>query len=358
MDKYTIMKFKVAILYFFLILCSESLYAQLKYSNDFLQIGAGARSFSLSKSVVASVDGPSSIYWNPSSLVEMQESSLEIMHAAYFGGIANYDQISYVSKYEDGAAYGFMIIRLGIDDIMNTINLVDNNGNTDYDRITLFSVADYACLFSYAKSDVFLGFDVGGNAKIIYRKIGSFANSYGFGFDISAQKKINTWKFAAIIRDATSTYNTWIFDPDEYSDVYLSTGNEVPVNTSEVTIPSMQIGVSKLLFSNDIYKIHSELDFDYYFDGLRNTLYSNKFFSINPHFGSEFVYKDVFAFRFGLGDLIKHTDFIGEKYFTIKPSFGIGFDTKNIIIDYALANFDTFQQGTFSHIVSLTYNFK
>ena len=80
---------------FFLILCSESLYAQLKYSNDFLQIGAGARSFSLSKSVVASVDGPSSIYWNPSSLVEMQESSLEIMHAAYFGGIANYDQISY-----------------------------------------------------------------------------------------------------------------------------------------------------------------------------------------------------------------------------------------------------------------------
>ena len=153
------MKFKVAILYFFLILCSESLYAQLKYSNDFLQIVAGARSFSLSKSVVASVDGPSSIYWNPSSLVEMQESSLEIMHAAYFGGIANYDQISYVSKYEDGAAYGFMIIRLGIDDIMNTINLVDNNGNTDYDRITLFSVADYACLFSYAKSDVFLGFD-------------------------------------------------------------------------------------------------------------------------------------------------------------------------------------------------------
>ena len=73
------------------------------------------------------------------------------------------------------------MLRFGIDDIMNTTNLIDNEGNIDYNNIELFSAADYAFLFSYAKKDVFDGFDVGGNAKIIYRKIGDFANSLGFG---------------------------------------------------------------------------------------------------------------------------------------------------------------------------------
>ena len=57
-----------------------------------------------------------------------------------------------------------MIIRFGVDDIMNTSNLIDNEGNVDYNRIELFSTADYAFLFSYAKENVFIGFDVGGNA--------------------------------------------------------------------------------------------------------------------------------------------------------------------------------------------------
>ena len=41
-------------------------YSQTKYSNEFLQIGAGSRSLGLSKAVVASSANPSSIYWNPS----------------------------------------------------------------------------------------------------------------------------------------------------------------------------------------------------------------------------------------------------------------------------------------------------
>ena len=34
-----------------------------------------------------------------------------------------------------------MIIRFGIDDIMNTSNLIDNEGNVDYNRIELFSTS-------------------------------------------------------------------------------------------------------------------------------------------------------------------------------------------------------------------------
>ena len=44
-----------------------------------------------------------------------------------------------------------MMIRFGVDDIMNTSNLIDNEGNVDYNRIELFSTADYAFLFSCKK---------------------------------------------------------------------------------------------------------------------------------------------------------------------------------------------------------------
>ena len=114
------------------------------------------------------------------------------------------------------SSVGFMMLRFGIDDIMNTTNLIDNEGNVDYNNIELFSAADYAFLFSYAKKDVFDGFNVGGNVKIIYRKIGDFANSLGFGFDVSTQTEIGQWRLGAIVRDATTTYNTWIFNLEQF----------------------------------------------------------------------------------------------------------------------------------------------
>ena len=47
--------------------------------------------------------------------------------------------------------YEVITIRFGVDDIPNTLNLVDADGNVNYDRITYFSVADYALLLSLAK---------------------------------------------------------------------------------------------------------------------------------------------------------------------------------------------------------------
>ena len=76
-------------------------------------------------------------------------------------------------------------------------------------------MTDYAFFFSYAKEDIFKGFDVGGNAKINYRQIGNFAKSWGFGFDISTQKELGRWKLAAIARDGTSTYNSWICNMEQ-----------------------------------------------------------------------------------------------------------------------------------------------
>ena len=349
------MNFKLKLLFFFFVLLSFSGISQKKYSNEFLQIGAGARSLSLSKAVVASSANSSSIYWNPSSLVDLTESEIELMHASYFAGIANFDQFSYAKKVNQTDAVGVMLLRFGVDDIMNTANLIDNEGNVDYNRIELFSAADYAFLFSYAKKDLYKGFDVGGNMKIIYRQIGDFATSWGFGFDISTQKEFGKWKFGAISRDATSTFNSWMFNMENFEEVYFQTGNELPENSSEITLPSVQTGVSRRYNINEEFSAHSELDLDVHFDGKRNTLWSNSRLSVNPHFGTEIRFKDLIAFRFGLGDFSRETDFQNKEYISVQPNIGLGFHFENIRIDYALTNLGDQSTGLYSNLFSLRY---
>ena len=345
-------------LFFFFVFLSYSGISQTKYSNEFLKIGAGARSLSLSKAVVASSANSSSVYWNPSALVDLSKTEIELMHASYFSGIANYDQLSYAKKVNETEAVGFMLLRFGVDDIMNTSNLIDNEGNVDYNQIELFSAADYAFLFSYARKEVFKGFDAGGNLKLIYRQIGDFAKAWGFGFDLSTQKQFGKWKVAAIARDASSTYNSWVFNMENFEDVYNQTGNELPENSSELTLPSLQTGIARNIHINDNFTAHTELDFVVHIDGKRNTLISLDNISLNPHFGTEIRYKELVDFRFGIGDFTKETDFNNEKYFTMQPNIGIGFQFDNIRIDYALTNLGDQSTGLYSNLFSLRYTLK
>ena len=126
--------------------------------------------------------------------------------------------------------------------------MIDNEGNVDYNRIELFStVLIVKFLFSYTKKDFFKGFDVGGNTKIIYRQIGGFTKSWGFGFDISTQKELGRWKTAACMRTLTSTYNSWVFNMEQFEEIYNQTENELPENSTELTLPSVQTGIARFL---------------------------------------------------------------------------------------------------------------
>ena len=355
MDKYTTMHYKLKYLFFFFVLLSFTGVSQTKYSNEFLQIGAGARSLSLSKAVVASSTNSSSIYWNPSSLVDLTQTEIDLMHASYFAGIANFDQFSYAKKVNETDAVGFMMLRFGVDDIMNTANLIDNEGNVDYNRIELFSAADYAFLFAYAKKDVWNGVDAGGNLKIIYRQIGDFAKSWGFGFDLSAQKQIGKWKVAAISRDATSTFNSWIFNMEKFEEVYLQTGNELPENSSEITLPSFQTGIARIFTINKNFSAHSEIDLD--IDNVVSEIHCTvQMYNITRL--QEFLDMGRTDLRFGVGDFSRETNFNNEKYVSVQPNIGIGFHFDNIRIDYALTNLGDQSSGLYSNLFSLRYSLK
>ena len=155
-----------------------------KYSNEFMNIGVDAAALGMSSAVTSHTADVNSGYWNPAGLVNLEDNQLSLMHSSYFANIAQYDYAAYAKKIDDRSAWGISLIRFGVDDILNTTQLIDNEGNIDYNRISLFSTADYGLTFSYARRPTFIeGLQYGVNAKIIRRVIGEFASSWGFGFD-------------------------------------------------------------------------------------------------------------------------------------------------------------------------------
>ena len=210
-----------------------------KYSNEFLAIGIGGDALGLANSVVAQTDNVNSGYWNPAGLTEVNKwLEVGLMHSEYFAGIAKYDYLGLAHSLDDRSAIGFTAIRFAVDDIPNTTQLIDNNG---YDRVSTFTAADYGFLLSYARKLKIEGLSLGGNFKVIHRKVGDFAKSWGFGLDFGLQYKTkNKWQFGLMARDVTSTFNAWVFTLDsETQEVFLATGNALPENGLEITLPKI-----------------------------------------------------------------------------------------------------------------------
>ncbi len=257
----------------------------LKYSNEFLSIGVGARSLSMSNASVANTMDVTSGYWNPAGLTSLQtDFDAGIMHSEYFAGIAKYDYLGGAMALDTNSYLGATIIRFGVDDIPNTTDLIDGDGNIDYDRITRFSAADYALLISYARKTSIPNLSYGVNAKIIYRNIGKFAHAWGFGLDLGLQYKLDDWKFGVLARDITSTFNAWTFNEDELIiEVQDSVFNFAPENSLELTLPKLLLGVSRDFPIYNKFKGLVELDLDLTFDGQRHVLIEGDPISIDPH---------------------------------------------------------------------------
>ena len=145
-----------------------SLSAQVKYSNEFLDLGVGARALGMGNASIANIKDVTSGYWNPAGLLNL-ENNLEVglMHSEYFAGIASYEYGGIGFKIDEESAAGITVLRFGVDDIPDTRQLVDANGNFDYNKIKTFSSTDNAFLLSYARQIGPDNLTIGGNVKIV-----------------------------------------------------------------------------------------------------------------------------------------------------------------------------------------------
>ncbi len=339
-----------------------------KYSNEFLNIGAGARSLGMGGANIATVRDGTAGYWNPARIAMVDEyPSLSLMHAEYFAGIGKYDCGGIAIPVNDaGRSIGFSLMRFGIDDIPNTLFLVEPDGSVNYNNIETFSSADYAFLFSMGQiiketNDVTIS--VGGNAKIIHRSIGKFAKSWGFGLDAGISIAADKWKLAAVLRDATTTFNSWTFSfTDKEKEVLYLTNNDIPEKSTELTSPRLLLGGAYRFDFSEKLSLLTEASLETTFDGKRNTLISTDFMSIDPRLGMEFNFNENLFLRGGVSNFqqaLKDGDTTNlQKVWIFQPSLGAGFRINNVGIDYAFTNLANQSSPLYTHIISLNIDLR
>ena len=308
----------------------------------------------MSNAVVASSSDVNSGYWNPAGLVHLEDNEIAIMHSSYFANIANYNYIAFAMPLDDRSAVGLSLIRFGVDDILDTTKLIDQQGDINYDRINLFSAVDYALIFSYAKKLPFKGLNYGVNAKVIRRIIGDFASSWGFGLDAGIQFESNDWQFGLMARDITTTFNSWVIDADRLQDIKdaIPGQNQEEPEATELTLPKLQLGVSKLFTFNYDYTLRTEIDLICRFEE-NNDIISSSFVSINPAIGLEFGYTDLVFFRAGVGNFQNELQLDNSSPLTFQPNFGVGFKYNGIFLDYAFTDIGDQSAALYSNVFSL-----
>jgi len=334
-------------------------YAQVaKFGNDFLRIGNNAAVISYAGAKITSFDDASDAYLNPALLANMKKKlSLGYTHLTYNDNLASYDFLSIAYKASDSLFVAASILRLSIDDIMNTINLADNQGNFNYNNISYFSVADYALVGSIAKKIHRSAIVIGSNIKIIYRNQGNFAKAYGFGIDVAAYLPIKKWNFAVIVKDATTTFSYWTY---QYNMLTSTTNDSLfasDLKNSELILPSLQLAGSRRFSLSSQLDMRFELLLNSFFDGQKHMLINSRYFNISPAFGIDLRFRNVLSARWGIADLFfSKSNFDGKNTAQYKMSFGLGIVLKNIGFDYAFRMLTNDKQF-FQHVFSAHYSF-
>jgi len=345
---------------FFILLLSIGIQSQSlrNYSNEFLNIGVDASAFGMGKAVTSTTNDVNSVYWNPAGLTKIEEQQASLMHAEYFKGIAKYDFIAYAKQINNTSAIGISLIRFSVDDILNTTELIDSNGNIDFNRISLFNASDMALHVSFAKQVLMKNFDFGINAKVIHRRIGDFAQSWGFGFDAGFQYQTDTYKFGLMLRDITTTFNAWSIDSDAFEAISnaIPGQNQEEPESIELTKPKVQFGVSRVFEFGHDYKLTTAIDLNMRFFKT-NDVVASDFISIDPAIGFQFAYDDMVYLRGGVNNFQQHLNFDQSKSLSVQPNFGVGFKYNGIQIDYALANIGGASGTLYSNIFSVKVDF-
>lgn len=369
---------KLATCFSLLLLLNYTVVGQApKFSNEFLNIGVGARAHGMGGAMSAHVNDVTAMYWNPAGLADVRVSfQVAAMHAEWFAGIGQYDYLALgkpVRFNNTRAVLGISGVRFGIDNIPNTLELVDADGSLNYDNITTFSAADYAFTLSYSQKLFVKGLQIGANTKVIRRQVGSFAEAWGFGVDLGVKYHPNDhWYFGLTAHDITTTFTAWDFSftPEEQA-VFELTDNIIPASSVEITAPKLTLGTAYATNFGEKFNLLAALDMDVNTDGQRNVLVSSRYLNLDPKLGVELSYANIISLRGGINNIqrvLNNTNGTSRRL-VFQPNAGIGIqipqkstlveeEKRYVRLDYAFTNWASYTDNLYNHLISLVIDMR
>jgi hypothetical protein len=163
-----------------------------------------------------------------------------------------------------------------------------------------------------------------------------------------------------MLRDVSTTFNTWTHNTTLLYDVYVQTGNRLAKNSTEITLPRAIIGVARNIKINEKIGVLATVETTTTTDGRRNVLLPTNRFSTDLAGGLEVGYKKTAFVRMGINNFqeIKNLSGTGT-FWRSQLNFGMGVVIKKFTIDYALTrNYTDRESGAlYSNIFSLKLGF-
>ena len=284
-----------------------------KYAGEFMCSGVGSRALAMGGSFVGVANDVTAGFWNPAGLVEAQGLQMQFMHAMQFISSIQYDYLAASLNQDSQTAYGFSLIRLGVNYIKDTRNALQGETiaeGLDPSKISQFNTADYVFYLSYARR-LNQKFSYGANVKVLYRDY-TFESALGIGFDVAARYRITERLTVGLIcRDITTTMMAW------------TTGEK------EFIIPAVRPGIT---YRHDFEKIglyiQPAMDLNMLLESRAAAAQLHLGpLSLDTFWGMEIGFKNITFLRFGYDDLNRF-------------SAGIGLSIIHLAVDYSYTNYD------------------
>jgi hypothetical protein len=285
----------------------------------FLSIGQSARAIGMGSAFVSMSGDPSTMYWNPAGIADIDGLALVFDHTNWIADVG-YNYFAGAYGIEGLGTIGLSVIVSDIGDMnVTTINQPEGTGQT-------FTATDFAVTLSYAVK-LTENFAIGFNPKFIYQSIWNM-NASSVAIDLGVQYRtpfdemilaMSISNFGTKMRlDGNTTLV--LFDEDPQSN---GNNDKIPayLETNDWALPLIfRVGVAYDPVRSENHKLTLALD----------ALHpSDNYESLNV--GAEYTFMDLLSIRGGYQSL-----FLDEA----EQTFALGFGIKKQIIGNVTLYFD------------------
>jgi len=141
---------------------------------------------------------------------------------------------------------------------------------------------------------------------------------------------------------------------EDQKNVFINTDNEIPISSSEVTLPRLIIGGAYTHSFNELLQVRSEINLNISTDGTKAGILSATRFNIDPRIGFEAGYDNTVFLRIGMGNMQRVLNPINtsQRDFEMQSNAGLGINLGRLKVDYAMANVGSAGSVLVSHIFS------